>query len=113
MLVIASLWLILLILCLSNRTGLKLFAVASVVLWGVIFATMIADRAADADRTAAMKAGTFDCRASVAANDYETYTRTDVWGYCSGLFGGEASWEAFLRADDARRDVKDGKREAE
>ena len=58
---------------------------------------MIADLAADADRTAAMKAGTFDCRASVAANDYETYTRTDVWGYCSGAFGGEASWEAFLR----------------
>ena len=32
MLVIAPLWLILLILCLSNRTGLKLFAVASVAL---------------------------------------------------------------------------------
>ena len=113
MLVIAPLWLILLILCLSNRTGLKLFAVASVVLWGAIFATMIADRAADADRTTAMKAGTFDCRASVAANDYETYTRTDVWGYCSGAFGGEASWEAFLRADDARRDAEDAKGEAQ
>jgi hypothetical protein len=112
MLVIALLWLILLILCLSNRTGLKVFAVASVVLWGAIFATMIADRAADADRTAAMKAGTFDCKASVAANDCETYTRTDVWGYCSGVFGGEARWEAFLRAEEARRDAKD-EREAE
>ena len=40
-----------------------------------------------------MKAGTSDCWASVAANDYEVYTplRHDVWAYCSGVFGGEAA----------------------
>jgi hypothetical protein len=100
------LWLIALVWCLSTRTGLKLFAVASVVLWGAFFITLIDLNRADADRTAALKAGTFDCRASVAAHDFDTYTRDDVWRYCSGVFGGEDRWQAFLDAADARRDAE-------
>jgi hypothetical protein len=112
--VIVLLWLGLFLFLLSTRTELKLFPVASVVVGGALIAAMIDLSRADADRTAAMKAGTFDCRAPVAANDYEVYTRRhDVWAYCSGVFGGAGRWQAFLKAADERRAAEDAKREAE
>lgn len=106
MFIVVPLWVLLLPFVIATPTGFRVVAALACALIGVFVLVAIGTAVGDANRTAAMETGAFDCRGSVASNDFETYTRSDVWSYCSGAFGSKEQWQAFLDADRDRRDAE-------
>jgi hypothetical protein len=112
MIVIGPLWLIFILFLLSTPTGARVATALACALIGVLVLVGIGTAVGDANRRTALENGLFDCRASVAANDYEIF-KGDAWSYCIGQFGGEEKWQAYLDADRDRREAEDAQRRAD
>lgn len=110
--IVGPFWLVLLLLCLSTPTGARVATALVCALIGVLVLVGIGTAVGDANRATALENGSFDCRASVKANDYEIF-KGDAWPYCIGQFGGEEQWQAFLDADRDRREAEDAQRRAD
>ena len=112
MFIIGPIWLIFILFLLSTPTGARVATALACALIGVLVLVGIGTAVGDANRATALENGSFDCRASVKADDKEIF-KGNAWSYCIGQFGGEEQWQAYLDADRDRRDAEFAQRRAD